>query len=96
VGVPSKRREITIPVKGKTGQNARKKAVSAGKKSGKKYHVKKAVTPVKKVRRNLFEGNGSKSSPKKDLKKSASGKRENLSRRHSIPGNLTFTPCSFT
>ena len=87
MGVPSKRREIVIPVKGKSDKT-RKKVGSAGKKSGKKHAMKKPVTPVKKVRRNLFEGNGSKSSPRKHSKKSSSkSERGNLTRRHSIAGN---------
>ena len=85
VGLPAKRREIVVPFKGKSDKT-RKKAGSAGKKSGKKSHNKKPVTPVKKVRRNLFEGNGNKSSPTKQLTKTASkSERNNLSRRHLIP-----------
>ena len=89
MGVPAKRREIVIPVKGKSNKT-RKKPASAGKKSGKKHTMKKKpVTPVKKVRRNLFEGNGGKSSPKKHSKIAPSkSERGNLTRRHSIAGNL--------
>ena len=90
LGVPAKRREIVIPVKGKPGKT-RKKAESSGKKSGKNScKIKKAVTPVKKVRRNLFEGNASSSSPKKQTKtdgSSKSRKNNTLTRRHSIAGN---------
>ena len=90
VGVPVQRREIVIPGKGKSDKT-RKKVGSVGKRSGKKSSkIKKPVTPVKKVRRNLFEGNASKSSPKKQSKTGSSSKsgRGTLARRHSIAGNL--------
>lgn len=89
LGIPAKRREIVIPVKGKSDKT-RKKAGSAGTRSGKKHSskMKKPVTPVKKVRRNLFEEGGNKSSPKKDSKAGFSKSQgRSLNRRHSVAGN---------
>ena len=96
MGVPAKRREIVVPVKGKV-EKTRKKASSTGKRSGKKgaSTLKKPVTPVKKVRRNLFEGNGRKPSPKKHSKGgSLKSERRTISRRHSIAGNNIILNCS--
>ncbi|XP_028416504.1 treslin-like [Dendronephthya gigantea] len=86
MAVPAKRREIVIPMKGKADKG-RRKANSAGKRSGKKRSSsgKKPVTPVKKVRRNLFVGNERRSSPRKNSKASSStSERGNLTRRHTI------------
>lgn len=88
LGVPTQRREIVIPGKGKSDKTRKK--VGSARKSGKKSSkIKKPVTPVKKVRRNLFEGNASKSSPRKLSKTDGSSKSGGgtLTRRHSIAGN---------